>query len=97
MKKAIKGHKKVQLATHIDKEVNEQADYFNDHLNRLYTTPRISQDLFHSNKTKKKDTKVKHRKNYNLTSDVVPQIRAFAKLWILKFIELAVELSEQGC
>ncbi|CAG2223879.1 unnamed protein product [Mytilus edulis] len=97
--KATKGHRKVQLATNIDKELSEQIDYFNDHLkliNRLYSTPRISQDFILSNKTKR-DTKVKYRKNFNLTSDGVHPIRAVNKLWMLKFIDLALELSEQGC
>jgi hypothetical protein len=81
------------------KGIYTQIDYYNDHLkvlNKGIATPRLSQDIILSNKSRG-DPKVKYRKNYNLMHDGVHPIRTLAKLWAAKLVETTLELSEEGC
>ena len=95
----IREVREVQWAAKVDKEVSTQIDYYNDHLkllNKGIATPRLSQDIILSNKSRG-DPKVKYRKNYNLMHDGVHLIRTLAKLWAAKLVETTLELSEKGC
>ncbi|CAG2247560.1 unnamed protein product [Mytilus edulis] len=95
----FKKNRVVQLSTEIDNQVCNQVDYYNRQIkliNRNTATPRLSQDLIISNKSKK-DRRVRYRKNYNLLQDGVHPTRTIAKLWIYKLIDLALELSEDRC
>ena len=95
----FKKNRLVQLSTEIDNQVCNQVDYYNRQIkliNRNTATPRLSQDLIISNKSKK-DRRVRYRKNYNLLQDGVHPTRTIAKLWIYKLIDLALELSEDRC
>ena len=95
----IREVREIQWAAKVDKEVSTQIDYYNDHLkllNRGISTPRLSQDIIVSNKSRV-DPRVKYKKNYNLMHDGVHPIRTLAKLWAVKLVETALELSEEGC
>ena len=95
----IRELREIQWAAKVDKEVSTQIVYYNDHLqllNRGISTPRLSQDIILSNKSRA-DPRVKYRKNYNLMHDGVHPIRTLAKLWAEKLVETALELSEEGC
>lgn len=86
--------RKIDWSTKIDKEASDQIDYYNDHLkliNRLFATPRISQDMILSNRYKH-DRRTTYKINYCLLTDGVHPCRILSKLWIYKFISLSMEV-----
>ena len=78
-----------------DKQVCCMVDYFNDHLrliNRNCGTPRISQDIIASSKGARPE-RTSYRKNWNVYSDGMHPVRALARLWLYRVIELATEIA----
>ena len=85
----------VELKTNIDKELNNQVDYFNQQIkliNVKYKSTRLSQDLISSGKNRY--SKGRYNTNYGLLKDGVHPTVTLAKLWIYKFIQLSVEVYE---
>ena len=82
-------------ASRADKQVCCMVDYFNDHLrliNRNCGTPRISQDIIASSKGARAE-RTSYRKNWNVYSDGIHPVRALARLWLYRVIELATEIA----
>ena len=77
------GKRTVVLKTNIDKELNNQVNYFNQQIkliNIKYKSPRLSKDLISSSKTRY--SKGRYNTNYGLLKDGVHPAIALAKLWI---------------
>ena len=90
------GKRTVMLKTNIDKELNNQVDYYNQQIKLInyfkYKSTRLSQDLISSGKNRY--SKGRCNTNYGLLKDGVHPTITLVKLWIYKFIQLSVEVCE---
>ena len=79
------GKRTVVLKTNIDKELNNQVDYYNQQI-------KLISVKYRSYKTRY--SKGRYNTNYGLLKDGVHPTITLAKLWIYKFIQLSVEVYE---
>ena len=92
----IKNQRNIAFQSQADKELHSLVDYYNERIQKLntYQSPRISLDIIDGRKGRKK-AKTVYRKNFKLYVDGIHPGTTLARLWLFKFIELAVEIEAQ--